>query len=89
MNIFERFLDRMGYTKTQEVTNAPGHLLAHAGSAQYKIPNYNLAEAQADLYRLLSWVHIAVSMVARSGATVRFDVKELAEGARGCAPLER
>lgn len=78
MSIFDTLFNRLGYErKTQEIANPPGHLLAHAGAAQYEIPDYDLAEHQADLYRRLSWVHIAVSMVAKSCATTAFEVKKL------------
>ena len=79
MNIIERVLQRAGYNKTQEVINLPGHLLAHAGSAKYAIPEYSLAESQADLFRRLSWVNIAVSMVSQSCATTAFNVKQLVD----------
>ena len=77
MSIFDRWLNRIGYAKTQEVKNPPGHMLAHAGSAKYKIPEYDLAGSQVKLYQQLSWVNIAVSMVAKSCATTAFEVKQL------------
>ena len=75
MNLFERIAKGFGYTKANQPM--PGWLLAGAGSEQFRIPDGSLWESQARLYQQLSWVQIAVSIVAQSCATTAFGVKQL------------
>ncbi len=75
MGIIENLVKRMGYTKAQE--QYPDWLLATAGAEKFSIPNPAMWKSQADLYRRLSWVNIAVGTVARSCAGTALSVKKM------------
>ena len=77
MSIFDNLMQRMGYIKTEQLKDIPRHLLANAAVAKYSLPDSSRYENQADLYRRLSWVHIAVSVKAQSCAVTPFNVKRL------------
>lgn len=77
MSLLERIATRLGYMKAGQPV--PGWLLATAGSEQFRIPDGSLWESQARLYQQLSWVQIAVSIVAQSCATTAFGVKRLVD----------
>jgi HK97 family phage portal protein len=61
--------------KTAEVTDAPPWMLADAHAQRYAIPDGQIYQNQADLYRRLSWVQIAVNAVATIAAGTAFSVK--------------
>ena len=75
MGIIDRIVNRMGYFKAAE--QYPSWLLATAGAEKFSIPNPAMWESQADLYRRLSWVNIAVGTVARACAGVALSVKKM------------
>ncbi|TET83197.1 MAG: phage portal protein, partial [Anaerolineales bacterium] len=80
MNLFERIAKGLGYTKADLVV--PNWLLATAAGEKFRIPDGSLWESQARLYQQLSWVQIAVSVVAQSCATTAFGVKKLVKEER-------
>lgn len=73
MGIIENLVNRMGYIKAKD-GQYPAWLLATAGAEKFSIPNPAMWESQADLYRRLSWINIAVGTVARSCAGVPLSV---------------
>jgi phage portal protein BeeE len=76
MGIIESIATRLGYTrKTAMVASAPDFLLADAAMQRWSVPDGSIYHNQADLYRRLSWVQIAVSAVARTAAVVPFSVQ--------------
>lgn len=77
MNFFDRVAHRLGYVKTRQVEQPPSWLQAEGAAWQWSLPDGALPEHQADLYRRLSWVQIAVSLVAQVAATTPFCVKRL------------
>lgn len=74
MNLIDSILSRFGYTKAA-VPNPPAWLAATAEYYQMWQPDLQEPQAQADLYRRLSWVHAAVSTVARTAAPVALSVQ--------------
>lgn len=72
MSILDNILQRWGYTKADY--NPPEWLKATAAAEKFSIPSGEMWQSQADLYRRLSWVHIAVSTVAQACAAVPFSV---------------
>jgi len=60
--------------KTASVDSSPSWMLADAHAQRYSIPDGTLYQNQADLYRRLSWVQIAVRAVASVVATCGFNV---------------
>ena len=75
MGIIDRLVNRMGYYKA--AGQYPSWALATAGAEKFSIPNPALWKSQADLYRRLSWINIAVGIVARSCAGVALSVKKM------------
>ena len=73
MGIIDSFIKRMGYTKAG--AQAPAWLSAMADFEKYNMPDGSIFENQADLYRKLSWVMIAVQIVSQSCAAVKLAVK--------------
>lgn len=76
MGWIENLLARWGYapaTKADQVTNA-AHLLAYADVEKFSLPDPSLYRNQADLYRRLSWVAIAIDIVARTCASQALSV---------------
>lgn len=73
------FLDRaaawLGYRKAEQVQ--ADWLRATAEAQMHQTPDHTMPTAQLELYQRLSWVQIAVSAVARMGATAAFGVSEL------------
>lgn len=74
-NLLDRVLSQFGYRKADTVQ--ADWLRLSAMDNQYSIPDRTMPEAQKELYLRLSWVHSAVSAVARTGATTAFNVSEL------------
>lgn len=77
MNIIERILHNIGYTKTEALTDPAPWMLATGQAEKFNIPSGAMYQAQAELYQRLSWVHIAVSITAQACATVPFGVLEM------------
>ena len=77
MNFLDRVAKRFGYMKTQRVEQPAEWLRAEGAAWQWGMPDGSLPEHQADLYRRLSWVQIAISLVAQVAATTEFEVKRL------------
>jgi len=77
MNIIDRALRKFGYAKAMQPL-APWQV-ASAESQRWTVPDGRLAETQANLYRKLSWINIAVSRVASEVATCGFEVMELVD----------
>jgi HK97 family phage portal protein len=76
VSILDNLIRRFGYIKAAEAINA-GPLLASVPAEKYRIPDGSIYESQAELYRRLSWVLIAVKIVSENAATTRFAVKKL------------
>lgn len=74
-NILERVLSQFGYRKADAIQ--ADWLRMSALDEQYSIPDRTMPEAQMELYKRLSWVHSAVSSVARQGATTGFAVSKM------------
>lgn len=75
MGLIENILRRAGYHKAAQLKPPiPGHLLATAEAEQWTIPDYGLYASQVSLYAKLSWIHTAVSMLARTAAGVTLNV---------------
>jgi HK97 family phage portal protein len=60
----------------EEERPAPEFLRAYAEREKWNVPDYGLADNQAKLYQVLSWVHSAVSAVSGVSATADFKVKK-------------
>lgn len=75
-NLFERLIARMGYAKASG-EEYPEWLRATASGEGETHIDPSKWESQADLYRRLSWVNIAVSMIAKAASTVPFSVLQL------------
>ena len=75
MGIIENLVNKMGYFKAKD--QYPAWLLATAGAERFSIPNPAMWKSQADLYRRLSWINIAIGAVARSCAGVALSVKKM------------
>ena len=72
----DRIAARLGYTKAAGIP-APGFLRAGLSEWSAEIPDYSIVRNQAELYQRLSWVHIAVTIVAQTAAGTRLAVKTL------------
>jgi HK97 family phage portal protein len=59
------------------VDNVPAWLQATGAAERFSVPETWLPHAQLELYQRLSWVHIAVSMVAQTAAIAALNVKQL------------
>lgn len=77
MNFLDRVATRLGYVKAAPRA-VPPWMEDDAAMARWSIPDGSLAYNQADLYRRLSWVQIAVEAVAQAAAVVPFSVKRMA-----------
>jgi HK97 family phage portal protein len=55
----------------------PPFALQQAQAEQWSLPPMTMAQAQAELYQRLSWVQIAVGIIARSAATAGSQVRKL------------
>lgn len=77
MTFLDRVAKRFGYMKTQRVEQPAEWLRAEGAAWQWGMPDGALTENQSDLYRRLSWVQIAISLVAQVAATTEFEVKRL------------
>lgn len=75
MGLVDNFLGRFGYTKAPPQYHEWLRAAARSEGTQHIDPAR--WENQADLYRRLSWVNIAVSIIARSAAITAFSVKEM------------
>lgn len=78
MGIFDGLMKRLGYYKAagREMQSDHGTFpMAYAEEKRWQMPLPELFANQADLYRRLSWINSAVSVVAQTGATTRFGVK--------------
>jgi HK97 family phage portal protein len=76
MGIIDRIAERFGYRKADDRVQADW-LRVMADSEQYNIPDRTLPQAQSELYNRLSWVQMAISVVAQDVALTAFDVAEL------------
>jgi len=74
MGIIERILNSRGYIKYSSDMRAPAIIGQMAEHNKFSVPSGTLAQTQSELYQRLSWVNIAVSMVARLAAIVHFNV---------------
>lgn len=74
---YDNLLARWGYTKTQTVTNPPSWLLADAQAERYNVPDGAVFANQAELMQRLSWVNIAVGMIARSAAVQGLNIMRM------------
>lgn len=54
--------------------------LATAGAEKYNLPDPSIYGNQADLYRKLSWVLLAVDLTAAAGSLTPFEVKRIVSG---------
>lgn len=63
-------------TKAPKDIQTPGFLRAGLPYAA-NLPDYHMADAQAELYQRLSWVHIAVNITAQTAAGTPFQVQQL------------
>jgi len=83
MGWIDQVMNRWGWSKTNpygmKTAQVPtaGWLRAEAEEARFNLPDGSIWENQADLYRRLSWVLIAVQLVAQSCAAVKLSVKKL------------
>ncbi len=77
MSLFTGLADFLGYIKTQPVGNPVAWQRAQATGAEWELPPLTMPEAQADLYKRLSWVQIAIGNVASVAATTKLSVKRL------------
>lgn len=74
MTIFDRVAAAFGYHKAAQPY--PQMLLATAGAERWSVPSMALPTAQEELYQRLSWVAIAVELVASSASAQTLNVKE-------------
>ncbi len=77
MGIFDRVFNRLGYTKATQEMEVPSWLGAAGRAEGTTHINPSKWKSQADLYRRLSWVNIAVSITAKAAASTPFAVKEM------------
>ncbi len=75
MNIFERIFKRN--TKTQMVDNPPRWMLQDAAYQRYNMPDTSRYDTQADFYKKLSWINIAVTFFANAAASVPLNVLKM------------
>jgi HK97 family phage portal protein len=75
MTIIDDIVRRLGYTKAG-TGPLPGWLSASAEQDKFNLPDPSRITAQADLFQKLSWVHLAVSLVATTCAAVDFTIKK-------------
>lgn len=77
MGMIDNLLQRFGYTKAQPAgAKYPDYLLAAAANEEVYAPDWSMQTAQLDLYRRLSWVYTAVSILAENCAVVPLSVKK-------------
>jgi HK97 family phage portal protein len=74
MSIFDALLHRLGYSKAKGPMAEM--LLATADAQRFSVPDGSLYTAQAEFFKKLTWVHLAVSLLATSCAAVDFTVKK-------------
>lgn len=74
MGLIDRLASAFGYTKASRTSYAEWLRETAAWSA-YDLPSLEALGDQADLYRTLSWIHIAVSAVAKVALTATLSVK--------------
>lgn len=83
MGVLENFAYRLGSIRRsyegglKGIKNLPRWLERTADVEQYKMPDMTVATNQAELYRRLSWVSIAVKHVSNSFATTPLEVKRI------------
>jgi HK97 family phage portal protein len=63
--------------KAAEVMKPSEWMRAEAESYRYNMPDGSTYEAQADLYRVLSWVNIAISNMAAIASITKLNVKKM------------
>ncbi len=73
MNILDTLAARFGFYKASQPI--PGVLLAEADSHKWDMPSATVAEKQAMLYTLSTWISTAVDHVAGIGSSGVFSVK--------------
>jgi HK97 family phage portal protein len=74
MTILDTLARRFGYSKAYGPL--PGWLSATADASKFSIPDGAHYAAQAEFFQKLSWVHMAVSILASSCAAVKFTVSD-------------
>jgi phage portal protein BeeE len=72
MSLFDNVLARFGYSKAQP--RPPSELMALADGYRWDIPDASVAEKQAKLYAMSTWIATAVDRVAEIGAAAVFSV---------------
>lgn len=77
MTIIDSIAQRLGYTKTATVTDAPYWLQATGNAERFNVPENWLPSNQLELYQRLSWVAIAVGAVSSTAATTTLSVKQM------------
>jgi HK97 family phage portal protein len=75
MSIVDAIVNRLGYVKAGRAPLADW-LVATGDAGRFSVPDGSLYAAQAEFYQKLTWVHLAVSIVASTCAAVDFTVKE-------------
>lgn len=76
MSILDTLLSKIGYTKAAR-PEYPDWTLARAGVEQWTIPDGSTYERQAELYRLVSWIQIAVSIPSQIAALTPLNVMKV------------
>jgi HK97 family phage portal protein len=79
MGLLDWFAHQLGYTKAERRSKTPDWMLADAASQRWSLPDPSLHSEQADLYRRLSWIQIAVSAVATIASGTPFAVRRRAD----------
>lgn len=76
MSVLDRVLGFFGYTKAAP-SSPPGFIRAMGRSERWDYdPDLSQTLAQADLYRVSTWIQVAISHVANTAAVVPFSVYE-------------
>lgn len=76
MSWIDSMLQRLGYVKAA-ATSAPDWALVQANTARYDMPELTTVDNQARLYLHLSWMAIAVNLVANACAAQPLAIKKV------------
>lgn len=80
MSIFDKFLQRLGYSPTKAAQQPiPDWAAAYARGEQYNIQDYMETGQEVDLYTKLSWVHMAVKFVSYAAVPTKMRVYQQAK----------
>ena len=74
MSVLDRMAALLGYSKAQQGVLYPAWLTASADAERYTLIDEGRRAAPEQVYRKLSWVHIAVTRLAQTGAVAGFEV---------------